>query len=128
YLIGVRSLPLAVMVGVFTGMVFALQFIVALTRFGAANTVGRVVSLAIFRELGPVLTGLLVGGRIASGITAELGSMKVGEQIDAIRALGASPTQKLVVPRAIACVITLPLLTISANVVSLVGAGLIAWS
>jgi phospholipid/cholesterol/gamma-HCH transport system permease protein len=127
YLIGVRSLGLALLVGTFTGMVFSLQFIVALERFGAAQTVGTVTSLAIFRELGPVLTSLMVGGRIASGIAAEIGSMQVSEQIDAIRALGADPTRKLVVPRVVAGVLMLPLLTVLADVVAIVGACLIAF-
>jgi phospholipid/cholesterol/gamma-HCH transport system permease protein len=127
YLIGVRSLSLALLVGTFTGMVFSLQFIVALERFGAAQTVGTVTSLAIFRELGPVLTSLMVGGRIAAGIAAEIGSMQVSEQIDAIRALGADPVRKLVVPRVVAGVLMLPLLTVLADLVAILGACLIAF-
>jgi phospholipid/cholesterol/gamma-HCH transport system permease protein len=127
FLMGVRSLSLALLVGAFTGMVFSLQFIVALERFGAAQTVGRVTSLAIFRELGPVLTSLMVGGRVGSGIAAEIGSMNVSEQIDAIRALGADPVKKLVVPRIIAGVMTLPLLVVLADGVAIIGACLIAW-
>jgi phospholipid/cholesterol/gamma-HCH transport system permease protein len=127
YLMGVRSLGLALMVGLFTGMVFSLQFIVALARFGAADTVGRVTSLAIFRELGPVLTSLMVGGRIAAGITAELGSMQVSEQIDAIRALGADPIRKLVAPRITAGVLMMPLLTALADLVAVLGACVIAF-
>lgn len=127
YAIGVRSLSLALLTGIFTGMVFALQFIVTLERFGAAQTVGKVVSLAIFRELGPVLTCLMVGGRVAAGIAAELGSMQVTEQIDAIRALGADPVRKLVVPRVIAATLMFPLLTALADLVGITGAATIAF-
>lgn len=127
YLIGVHSLPLTLLTAVFTGMVFALQFMVALEKFGAAETVGSVVSLAIFRELGPMLTCLMVGSRVASGIAAELGSMQVSEQIDAIRALGADPVKKLVVPRLIACTLALPLLTVIADVIGILGAMAVAW-
>ncbi len=127
YLIGVRSLPLTLLTAVFTGMVFALQFMVALEKFGAAETVGSVVSLAIFRELGPMLTCLMVGSRVASGIAAELGSMQVSEQIDALRALGADPVKKLVVPRLIACTLAMPLLTIIADIIGILGAMAVAW-
>lgn len=127
YLIGVHSLPLTLLTAVFTGMVFALQFMVALQKFGAAETVGSVVSLAIFRELGPMLTCLMVGSRVASGIAAEIGSMQVSEQIDAIRALGADPVKKLVIPRLIACTLAMPLLTIIACVVGIIGAMGVAW-
>lgn len=127
YLIGVHSLPLTLLTAIFTGMVFALQFMVALQKFGAAETVGSVVSLAIFRELGPMLTCLMVGSRVASGIAAEIGSMAVSEQLDAIRALGADPVKKLVVPRLIACTLAMPLLTIIACVVGIIGAMGVAW-
>src|SRR5919108_5757112 len=84
---GVRSVPVAMIAAVFTGMVFALQSAINMARFGAENYVGPVVAMALFRELGPVLTAILVGGKVASGLSAELGSMKVTEQIDALRAL-----------------------------------------
>jgi phospholipid/cholesterol/gamma-HCH transport system permease protein len=116
-LLGVRSLSIATLTAVFVGLVLSLQFAFFLSRFGVQHTVGKVVIMTIFRELGPVLTALTVGTRIGSGITAELGSMKVTEQIDAIRALGADPIKKLVSPRLIACLLVLPALTALADVV-----------
>ncbi|MEK7363475.1 MAG: ABC transporter permease, partial [candidate division NC10 bacterium] len=94
---GVRSVTVALTAAVFTGMVLALQSAVNMARFGAENYVGPVVALSILRELGPVLTAILVGGKVASGITAELGSMKVTEQIDALRAIGVNHIKKLIV-------------------------------
>ena len=123
--IGVRSLPVAVIAAVFTGMVFALQSAVNMARFGAENYVGPVSALAILRELGPVLTAVLVGGKVASGITAELGSMKVTEQIDALRVLGVNYVKRLVVPRLLAAVVVFPLLTVLADVVGVLGGMLI---
>lgn len=114
--LGVRSLSIASLTAIFAGLVLSLQFAFSMARFGIQYTVGRVVGLSIFRELGPVLTALTVGARIGSGIAAELGSMKVTEQIDAIRALGADPVKKLVVPRLLACVLVLPCLTVLADV------------
>src|SRR4029077_10767041 len=96
--LGGRSLSIASLVAIFAGLVISLQFAYFLSRFGVQHTVGKVVVLTLFRELGPVLTALTVGARIGSGITAELGSMKVTEQIDAIAALGADPLKKLVAP------------------------------
>ena len=115
-LLGVRSLSIATLTAIFAGFVLSLQFAFSMARFGIQHTVGRVVGLSVFRELGPVLTALTVGARIGSGIAAELGSMKVTEQIDAIRALGADPVKKLVVPRLLACVLVLPSLTVLADV------------
>ena len=106
---------------VFTGMVLALQMGSWLTRFGARPYGGRVLALSMLREMGPVLTALMIGGRVGAGITAELGSMKVTEQIDAMRSLGVNPIQKLVFPRVIALVVMLPLLTIVADFVGIVG-------
>ena len=123
--IGIRSLPVAVIVAVFTGMVFALQSAVNMARFGAENYVGPVSALAILRELGPVLTAILVGGKVASGITAELGSMKVTEQIDALRMLGVNYIKRLIVPRLLAAVVVFPLLTVLADVVGVLGGLLI---
>jgi phospholipid/cholesterol/gamma-HCH transport system permease protein len=120
-LMGVQSLPVAVTAAVFTGMVFALQSAVNMARFGAEIYVGPVVALAIFRELGPVLTAILVGGKVASGITAELGSMKVTEQIDALRALGVNYIKRLIVPRLLAALVVFPLLTSLADAVGLLG-------
>src|SRR5437667_9551611 len=120
-LMGVRSLPVALTAAVFTGMVFALQSAVNMARFGAETYVGPLVALAIFRELGPVLTAILVGGKVASGITAELGSMKVTEQIDALRVLGVNYVKRLVVPRVLAALIVFPLLTVLADAVGILG-------
>jgi phospholipid/cholesterol/gamma-HCH transport system permease protein len=119
--IGLRSVPIAVMTAVSVGMVMALQFAYGLTRFGAKAYVGPVVAVAIVRELGPVLTALMVGGRIGSGMAAELGSMRVTEQIDAIHALGADPIRKLVIPRVVATVFILPLLVVMADALGVLG-------
>jgi phospholipid/cholesterol/gamma-HCH transport system permease protein len=118
---GVQSLPVALTAAIFTGMVFALQSAVNMARFGAETYVGPVVGLAIFRELGPVLTAILVGGKVASGITAELGSMKVTEQIDALRALGVNYVKRLIVPRMLAALVVFPLLTSLADALGLGG-------
>jgi phospholipid/cholesterol/gamma-HCH transport system permease protein len=120
-LIGVQSLGVALTASVFTGMVFALQSAVNMARFGAEAYVGPVSALAILRELGPVLTAILVGGKVASGIAAELGSMKVTEQIDALRTLGVNFVKRLVVPRMIAAVLCFPLLTTLADALGLLG-------
>ena len=121
YTVGVRSLSITNITSVFTGMVLSLQASFALSRFGAEAFVGDLVSLSITRELGPVLTALLVGGRVGAGITAELGSMKVTQQLDAMRAMATSPVHKLVLPRLLACVICLPLLTVIANFLGILG-------
>jgi phospholipid/cholesterol/gamma-HCH transport system permease protein len=118
---GVRSVTVALTAAVFTGMVLALQSAVNMARFGAENYVGPVVALSMLRELGPVLTAILVGGKVASGITAELGSMKVTEQIDALRAIGVNHIKKLIVPRLLAALVIFPLLTILADFMGLVG-------
>ncbi|MGE0789400.1 MAG: MlaE family ABC transporter permease [Sandaracinaceae bacterium] len=114
--LGVRSLGIAVATAVFVGIVMTIQFAFSLERFGAQNSVGRVVGLSEVRELAPSLTALVVGCRIGAGIAAELGSMAVTEQIDAIRALGADPVRKLVVPRILAGTVLMPLLTFFALV------------
>jgi phospholipid/cholesterol/gamma-HCH transport system permease protein len=123
--LGVRSLPIALLTATFAGLVISLQFGYFLARFGVQYTVGRVVVLTLFRELAPVLTALTVGARIGSGMAAELGAMAVTEQVDAIRALGADPLRKLVVPRVLACLLVMPVLTILADVVGLVGGALV---
>ena len=123
--IGVRSLVVALTAALFTGMVLALQSAVNMARFGAENYVGPVVALSILRELGPVLTAILVGGKVASGITAELGSMKVTEQIDALRSLGVNYVKKLIVPRLLAALLVFPLVTILADGIGLFGGMLI---
>jgi len=100
--IGVGSLPVVVMIGVFSGAVMALQMSRALSQYGQVGKTGTLVSLTLVRELGPVLTAIMVAGRNSTGMASELGSMKVTEQIDAMRALGTDPIQKLVTPRVIA--------------------------
>ena len=109
--IGVGSLPIVLLTAVFTGMVLALQTAYGLQRFGAKNYVGNLVGLALSRELGPVLTAVMVCGRVGAGIAAELASMVVTEQVDAIRALGGDPIRRLVTPRLIAGTISMPLLS-----------------
>lgn len=125
-IIGVGSLPIVVLTGCFSGAIIALQMARALSTYGASSQVGAIVSLTLVRELGPVLTALMVTGRNASGIASELGSMKVTEQIDAMRALGTDPIQKLVTPRLIASAVMLPALTVIADAIGLFGAYLIA--
>jgi len=125
-LIGVRSVAVALTAALFTGMVLALQTAVNMARFGAENYVGPVVALSILRELGPVLTAILVGGKVASGITAELGAMKVTEQIDALRALGVNYVKRLVVPRLAAAALVFPLLTVLADGMGMLGGMLVA--
>ncbi len=124
--IGVGSLPIVALIGAFSGIVMTLQMSRALATYGATSQTGQVVSISIIRELGPVLTALLIAGRNASGMASELGSMKVTEQIDAMRALGTDPIKKLVVPRLLATSIMQPLLTAIADFVGLLGGLLIA--
>jgi phospholipid/cholesterol/gamma-HCH transport system permease protein len=126
--IGARSMTIVLITALFTGMVLALQTGIALARFGAKPYVGNVVGLSLVRELGPVLTALMVGGRVGAGISAEIGAMQVTEQVDAIRALGADPVQKLVLPRVVAATLALPLLTICADMLGILGGMLLAWA
>ena len=119
--IGAGSLPIILLCGFFIGAVMVLQTGSQFVRFGQSSLTGDVVSLALVRELGPTLTGLLVTGRCATGIASELGSMLVTEQVDAMRAMGTDPVRKLVAPRAIATLLTLPLLTAMADFMGLVG-------
>ena len=125
-IVGFGSLPIVLMIGFFSGSVLALQMSRALAQYGAGAKSGDFTAITLVRELGPVLTALLFAGRNASGMASELGSMKVTEQIDAMRALGTDPIQKLVTPRLIASCVMLPLLTILADFVGLVGAYIIA--
>jgi phospholipid/cholesterol/gamma-HCH transport system permease protein len=124
--IGVGSLPIVILTGFFSGAVMALQMARALAQYGQVGRTGEIVAIALVRELGPVLTALLVAGRNSSGIASELGSMKVTEQIDAMRALGTDPIQKLVTPRLIATAVVLPLLTIIADFIGIFGGYMIA--
>lgn len=120
-LIGVGSLPIVVLIGFFTGAVLAVQSANTLQRFGSITLIGQLVALSMVRELGPVLTGILVAGRNSSGMASELGSMIVTEQIDAMRALGTDPMKKLVTPRVVSTVFMLFFLTILSDLVGLAG-------
>ncbi len=124
--IGVGSMGIATITGSFAGAVMALQMSKALATYGQVGKTGTLVSLTLVRELGPVLTALMVSGRNASGIASELGSMKVTEQIDAMRALGTDPDQKLVTPRLIATCAMLPVLTVISDFVGMCGGWVIA--
>jgi phospholipid/cholesterol/gamma-HCH transport system permease protein len=124
--IGVGSLTIVTLTGLFTGMVLTVQSSATLDAFGARPYVGRMVSLSMLRELGPVLTALMVSGRVGSGMAAELGSMVVTQQIDALRSLGTDPLRKLVAPRMIAGLVMVPTLTILSNAVGMVGGYLVA--
>src|SRR6202045_2285096 len=125
-LIGVGSLPIVVLTGFFTGGVLALQTANTLERFGSLSLVGQLVSTSMVRELGPVLTSLMVAGRNSSGMASELGSMVVTEQIDAMRALGTDPMKKLITPRVASTVFMLFFLTIISDLLGLVGGGAVA--
>lgn len=124
--IGVGSLGIVILTGFFTGGVLILQAFPTLEVYGAQSSAGQGVATSLIRELGPVLTALMVAGRVGSAISAELGSMVVSQQIDAMRALGTSPVRKLVTPRVIALVVALPLLTIAGDMFGLFGGGVIA--
>lgn len=121
YHLGVRSLTITNVTLLFTGMVLAIQTAYSLAAYGGKSFVGDILALSVVRELGPVLTALMVAGRVGAGVTAELGSMAVTEQIDALRALAADPIKKLVIPRVGALVLVLPMLTILADTVALFG-------
>jgi phospholipid/cholesterol/gamma-HCH transport system permease protein len=123
--IGTGSLTVVLLTGAFTGMVMALQMGLTLDQFGARSVVGRVVSATLVKELGPVLTALMVTGRVGSGIAAELGSMAVTEQISALRALGTDPVRKLVIPRILAGTLLLPVLTVLSDAIGMLGAAII---
>ncbi len=124
--IGVGSIPIVLLTGFFTGGVLALQSASSLSQFGAAAITGQLVSFSMIKELGPVLTSLMVSGRNASGMASELGSMVVTEQIDAMRALGTDPLKKLVMPRIVATVVMLFFLTILSDTVGTMGGGTVA--
>jgi phospholipid/cholesterol/gamma-HCH transport system permease protein len=124
--IGVKSLGIVLLTGLFTGMVLALQSSVQLKTFGATMYIGNLVSASMIRELGPVLAGLMVAGRVGSGIAAQLGSMRVTEQIDALNTLGTDPIKKLVTPRVLAALIMLPVLTVINDFVGIIGGNVIA--
>ena len=125
-LIGVGSLPIILLTGFFTGGVLALQGYETLEFYGAQSQTGRLVAFTIVRELGPVLTALMVAGRMGSAISAELGSMVVSQQIDAMRSLGTDPYKKLVAPRIIALVLMLPLLTVADDLMGIIGGAIVS--
>jgi phospholipid/cholesterol/gamma-HCH transport system permease protein len=120
--LGVRSMGIVAVTSVFIGMVMTIQFAFGLRRFGGLEYIPRVIVLSFCRELAPTLTAVIVGGRIGSGMAAEVGAMNVTEQVDAIRALGADPAKKLVLPRVIAAIIVMPLLSVYALALGTVGA------
>jgi phospholipid/cholesterol/gamma-HCH transport system permease protein len=126
-LIGTGSIFIIMLTGFFTGGVLALQSAKSLKSFGAVNLTGQLVSLALVRELGPVLTALMVAGRVAAGIASQLGSMVVTQQIDAMRGLGTDPIKKLVAPRMIATTTMLPLLTVVADLFGLIGGWIVSF-
>ena len=124
--VGVGSLTVVLLTGFFTGAVLALQTGITLDQFGARPVVGRLVSATMVKNLGPVLTGLMLSGRVGSGIAAELGSMVVTDQVNALRALGTDPVRKLVVPRVLAGIFMTPVLTVVADFVGVVGGWAVA--
>lgn len=126
--VGVQSIPVVVITGTFTGMVLAYQSAIAFGRFGAEELIGTVVSLSMVRELGPVLTGLMVAGRVGSSMAAELGTMRVTEQIDALRTLATDPVRHLILPRFLAGVLMLPCLVLFSDLLGVFGGGVIAVS
>lgn len=125
--IGVGSLPIILLTGFFIGGVMVQNTAGQFQRFGSANLTGEVVALALVLELGPVIAALLITGRNGSGIASELGSMVVTEQVDAMRALGTDPVRKLVVPRVLATLIVLPLLTAVSDLMGLIGASIVSY-
>jgi len=124
--LGVRSLGIVAVTSIFIGMVMTIQFAFGLQRFGGIEYIPRVIVLSFLRELGPTLTAIIVGGRIGSGMAAEVGAMNVTEQVDAIRALGGDPAKKLVLPRVIAAMIVMPFLSIFADALGTLGALFVA--
>ena len=124
--VGVKSIPVTLITAIFTGMVLAVQSYIGFKRFNAESLVGTVVALSLTRELGPVLTALIVAGRAGSSMAAELGTMKVTEQIDALYTLAADPVQYLIIPRLLAGIMMLPVLTILADTIGVYGGYLIS--
>jgi len=120
-ILGAGSLGIVALTGLFAGMAMGLQFTVELSVFGAKGYLGKMVTVSIIREMGPVLTALMVAGRVCSGIASELGSMKIGRQVDAVRVMGLDPVAKLVMPRMLAVVVMLPVLTLLSDALAIVG-------
>jgi phospholipid/cholesterol/gamma-HCH transport system permease protein len=126
--VGLASMPIAAITLFFVGVVFAFQFGITLRTLGAVHFIGRVTTVSMLRELAPVFTALVVGGRVGAGMAAEIGSMRVSEQIDAIRALGANPLEKLIVPRVLAATFMIPIVTLFATFIGELGAMLVSWT
>ena len=124
--VGIKSIPVVLITGTFTGMVLALQSYTGFKRFNAEAFVGTVVALSMTRELGPVLSGLMVSGRVGSAMAAELGTMQVTEQIDALYTLATNPIKYLIVPRFLASLIIMPILTVFTDVVGILGGYLVS--
>lgn len=121
YDVGTRSIPVVMVTGAFVGMVLAVQTVMQFQSLGMESQMGTVVNLSVLRELGPVLAGVLLAGRVGGGLAAELGTMRVTEQIDALQAMGSSPLRVLVVPRFLACVLLIPVLVIYADFMGILG-------
>jgi len=121
YLVGTASIPVVVIIGVFVGMVLAVQSVMQFRAIGREGAMGSLIILSVLRELGPVLAAVILAGRVGGGLTAELGTMRVTEQIDALRVMGSDPHRVLVVPRLLACVLLIPVLTVYANFMGIVG-------
>jgi len=119
--IGVRSVPVILITGTFVGMVLAVQTVEQFMSVGLEERMGVVVNMSVLRELGPVLAGVMLAGRVGGALTAELGTMRVTEQIDALRAMGADPIRYLAVPRFLACLILTPLLTLYCDLLAAIG-------
>jgi phospholipid/cholesterol/gamma-HCH transport system permease protein len=126
--LGVRSVGIVAVTSIFIGMVMTIQFAYGLERFGGLEYIPRVIVLSFLRELGPTLTAVIVGGRIGSGMAAEVGAMNVTEQVDAIRALGGDPAKKLVLPRLLAAMIVMPFLSVFADTLGTLGAIFVSWT
>lgn len=119
--VGINSLPIVLLIGLFTGMVLGIQISLQFVRFGALSLLGGIEAIAFARELAPVLTGVVVAGRVGSSFAAEIGSMKVTEQIDALKAMAINPISYLVVPRFLACLFMLPILVLFSNIIGVLG-------
>jgi phospholipid/cholesterol/gamma-HCH transport system permease protein len=121
YSIGTQSVPVVVVTGAFVGMVLAVQMVAQFQSVGLIAQMGTIITLTVLRELGPVLAGVMLAGRVGGGLTAELGTMRVTEQIDALRAMGSDPIRVLVVPRFLACVLLIPVLVMYADFMGILG-------
>ncbi len=121
FFVGTRSVPVVMITGAFVGAVLAVQAYLQFEAIGLGGRIGSIVNLSVLKELGPVLAGVILAGRVGGGLTAELGTMRVTEQIDALRAMGTDPIRVLVVPRFIACVLLIPVLVVYANFMGIMG-------